>query len=145
MDVSPSCLNSSLPYFMQYITCIFSYEKKSIFSTNFYHNFIYSQAIMVDEKDVWDPDTEVVSAAHKMCIEIVRNLKPKEGKYIQISFAQPHFRTKYLMGVHAAKREHSYYEPMVGHSDVYGWELGFHKIITNKNGFDNFLYVATMR
>ena len=100
---------------------------------------------MVDEKDVWDPDTEVVSAAHKMCIEIVRNLKPKEGQYIQISFAQPHFRTKYLMGVHAAQREHSYYEPMVGHSDVYGWELGFHKIITEKNGFDNFLYVATMR
>ncbi|CAN0060786.1 unnamed protein product [Discosporangium mesarthrocarpum] len=58
-------------------------------------------ALMVDEGDVWDPDPTVVEQADRMCREISRVLDVG-GVYLQISFAQPHFRRNYLSGHHAA-------------------------------------------
>ena len=54
-------------------------------------------AIMVDEGDVWNPDDNVIDLVDKMCSGIDRVLHPFHGVHLQISFAQPHFRTKYLM------------------------------------------------
>eukprot|EP00600_Ochromonadales_sp_CCMP1393_P015303 CAMPEP_0175033074 /NCGR_PEP_ID=MMETSP0005-20121125/21786_1 /TAXON_ID=420556 /ORGANISM="Ochromonas sp., Strain CCMP1393" /LENGTH=207 /DNA_ID=CAMNT_0016293629 /DNA_START=13 /DNA_END=635 /DNA_ORIENTATION=- len=80
-------------------------------------------ALMVTEGDVWNPDEEVISASHKMCCEVRRVLKTEGGKFIQISFAQPHFRTKYLMGYRAKSISVSPFESHQGHSDVYQWDL----------------------
>ncbi len=48
-------------------------------------------ALMCDEGDVWDPHEAVVSAAKRMCRGVTRVLRPA-GLFLQISFAQPHFR-----------------------------------------------------
>ena len=54
-------------------------------------------ALMVDEGDVWYPNSECKIQAHRLCREVHRVLKD-EGLFLQISFAQPHFRSKYLSG-----------------------------------------------
>lgn len=53
-------------------------------------------ALMTDEGDVWDPNPEVLEAADRMCGHMSRVLKP-HGVFLQISFAQPHFRRRYLL------------------------------------------------
>lgn len=52
-------------------------------------------AFMAKEGDVWNPDQEVLVDVGKALKEIRKLLKP-EGLYIQISFQQPHFRSRYL-------------------------------------------------
>lgn len=54
-------------------------------------------ALMVDEGDVWDPNRDCKVQAHRLCREVQRVLKDN-GLFLQISFAQPHFRSKYLSG-----------------------------------------------
>jgi hypothetical protein len=54
-------------------------------------------ALLSQEGDVWNPDPKVVEAAHNMLSHISRVLR-NGGIHIQISFAQPHFRKKYLLG-----------------------------------------------
>lgn len=56
-------------------------------------------AFMTNEGDVWDPDESAISQARSMCQHISRILKPG-GYHLHISFAQPHFRRKYLLGLH---------------------------------------------
>lgn len=99
-------------------------------------------AIMVDEGSVWDPESAVIDMAHKMCCQIGKVLVPT-GIYIQISFSQPHFRTKYLMGNWISGSLENPYEAVVGHSSVYGWTLGFSTITSLNGTFDNFCYVMT--
>ncbi|KAL9658462.1 hypothetical protein ABK040_006004 [Willaertia magna] len=53
-------------------------------------------ALVVDAGDPWDPEIEVRNMVLKMCQEIYRILKIG-GKYLQISFQQPHFRKLYLL------------------------------------------------
>ena len=50
---------------------------------------------MAKEGDVWEPNQSVLTDVGKALKEIRRLLKP-EGIYIQISFQQPHFRSRYL-------------------------------------------------
>lgn len=52
-------------------------------------------ALMVDEGDPWDPDPATRQAAAAMCESVSRVLKPG-GVFLQVSFAQPHFRTRFL-------------------------------------------------
>ena len=54
-----------------------------------------SDALFCNEGDVWYPAQEVIDKVDRMCMEISRVLKPG-GRFLHISFAQPHFRTKYL-------------------------------------------------
>jgi EEF1A lysine methyltransferase 4 len=96
-------------------------------------------AIMVDEGSVWDPDEGVIQMAHKMCQQMHRVLT-HTGTYLQISFAQPHFRTKYLMGLWATDSVVDHYQPAVGLSKVYGWTLSYEAIVSQKGTFDNYLY-----
>jgi hypothetical protein len=97
-------------------------------------------AIMVDEGDVWYPEQTVIDLAHKMCLGITRVLVPK-GLHLQISFAQPHFRTKYLSGVRAKGSVTNHFEVCQGLSLVYDWELTCAVISSNTGGFDNFFYI----
>lgn len=97
-------------------------------------------AIMVDEGSVWDPEQSVIDLAHKMCQEVTRVLK-LGGLHVQISFAQPHFRSKYLMGQRAQDSVTNHYEASQGHAALYGWTLSLASIPSDKGTFDNYLYV----
>jgi EEF1A lysine methyltransferase 4 len=99
-------------------------------------------AIVVEEGDVWDPETEVIETIHKVCSEMARVLKPSK-KAIQISFAQPHFRSKYLMGSHYSKANISPYETHLGHSDVYNWDLTYKIVNKGAGSLDTFFYIMT--
>jgi EEF1A lysine methyltransferase 4 len=57
--------------------------------------------LLTGEGDVWNPNAEVVQKAHTMCRQISRVLKSNGGIFLQISLAQPHFRRKYLLGLHS--------------------------------------------
>jgi len=70
-------------------------------------------ALMVNEGDVWNPDAEVVEKARSMCRGISEVLK-EGGTHLHISFAQPHFRRKYLLGLHGEQKGEN--------GEVIGWE-----------------------
>eukprot|EP00620_Florenciella_sp_RCC1587_P018131 CAMPEP_0182574976 /NCGR_PEP_ID=MMETSP1324-20130603/28178_1 /TAXON_ID=236786 /ORGANISM="Florenciella sp., Strain RCC1587" /LENGTH=181 /DNA_ID=CAMNT_0024790475 /DNA_START=33 /DNA_END=574 /DNA_ORIENTATION=- len=53
-------------------------------------------ALMTDEGSVWDPAQATRDAADAMCRESSRVLVKGGGVFICVSFAQPHFRIKYL-------------------------------------------------
>lgn len=97
-------------------------------------------ALVVDEGDVWDPKNETIVAVDKMCRCVRRILKPTTGKFIQISFSQPHFRTKYLMGERVDGMESSPYSASQGFSQLYQWDLSFSAIGTS-GCLDTFFYV----
>lgn len=97
-------------------------------------------ALMVDEGDVWDPNADVVFQTDSMCNNISRVLT-SSGIFIQISFAQPHFRTKYLMAARIGGDEIHPYESMSGHCSRYGWELTFSTIEVEGGCLSTFLYV----
>ena len=99
-------------------------------------------ALMVDEGDVWYPSTDVIQSVDRMCRGVHDVLKP-DGIFMQISFAQPHFRTKYLMGYHASGATVNPYETHTGHSDVYNWNLTSQSIDIEEGCLNSFFYVAT--
>lgn len=97
-------------------------------------------ALVVDEGDVWNPKDDVIESVDRMCKCATRVLTGS-GKFLQISFAQPHFRTKYLIGYRADREECSAYSSHQGHSKRYGWELSFEEISSEESGCLNlFLY-----
>jgi EEF1A lysine methyltransferase 4 len=52
-------------------------------------------ALLAAKGDTWDPPEDLLDIARTICAQTVRVLRPG-GLYLQISFAQPHFRRKYL-------------------------------------------------
>ena len=52
-------------------------------------------ALQVDSGDPWNPDESVRSMIHQLCTDIIRILVPN-GKLIQMSFQQPHFRRLFV-------------------------------------------------
>jgi len=101
-------------------------------------------ALVVDEGDVWHPNQHVIDVVDKMCREMSRVLR-STCVLIQISFVQPHFRTKYLMGHHISKSTMNYYRSYVGRSVVYDWMLSFETIIKEGGSLDTFLYLMSMK
>lgn len=99
-------------------------------------------AMVVDEGDVWDPEQAVIDSADAMCQSISRVMK-SDSKFLQISFAQPHFRTKYLMGHRADGTQTSPYEASKGHSKRYNWDLDCSTIDSEGGCLNSFLYVMT--
>jgi SAM-dependent methyltransferase len=97
-------------------------------------------ALVVDEGDVWDPIPEVVEVVDSMCNSIQSVLKPY-GIYLQISFAQPHFRSKYLMGYRAEGIATNPYESYRGFSARYEWTLQHEAIDTAAGCLNSFLYI----
>ncbi|KAA0156604.1 hypothetical protein FNF27_01255 [Cafeteria roenbergensis] len=52
-------------------------------------------AMLAGKGDVWDPPTDLLEQAHAVCKGTAEALRPG-GVYLQVSFAQPHFRRPYL-------------------------------------------------
>jgi SAM-dependent methyltransferase len=104
-------------------------------------------ALMVSEGDVWAPNEDTVHATDRMCHGVSRVLKDATGRFVQISFAQPHFRTKYLMATHLLPPDQrqqqvgSVYNPVRGHCDRYRWSLEYEPIVTEAGCLESFLYV----
>uniref|UniRef100_H3GHU4 Methyltransferase domain-containing protein n=1 Tax=Phytophthora ramorum TaxID=164328 RepID=H3GHU4_PHYRM len=84
-------------------------------------------ALMCDEGDVWSPTETVIEQAAAMCSGITSVLVP-QGTFLQISFAQPHFRKRFLLGE----------GEQAPTSTVYGWDYSYHNI---EIGLGYFFYV----
>lgn len=97
-------------------------------------------AVMVDEGDLWHPNEECIQSAHQICLGIAKVLKDT-GIYLQISFAQPHFRTKYLKGDLVQRAHVNPYSSSLGQSDVYPWTVEYDTISVEKGCLDSFLYI----
>jgi hypothetical protein len=125
-------------------------------------------ALVVDEGDVWNPNDTTITSIDAMCLEVSRILKYStqqmivenqftiishdtssglkkssnqfSSKFFQISFSQPHFRSKYLMGYRAEHRVCNEYETYLGYSDRYQWELNYEICTQEAGGLDIFLY-----
>lgn len=96
-------------------------------------------ALLVDEGSVWEPNSAAISSVDQMCREVSRVLSPG-GVFLQISFSQPHFRTKYLMGQHVMKTVANPYSTPQGFSQLYGWTLAVEKINVEAGCLESFLY-----
>ncbi|ETW06627.1 hypothetical protein H310_02822 [Aphanomyces invadans] len=74
-------------------------------------------ALMVEGGDTWSPPSHLLAAGHQMCAG-VQSVLTATGTFIQISFGQPHFRKRYLLGD----------APHGSLSTAYGWNLQHHNI-----------------
>jgi len=52
-------------------------------------------ALLCEKGDVWDPEPELMAEIKKYVDEVYRVLKPN-GKFIYITFGQPHFRKRHF-------------------------------------------------
>jgi hypothetical protein len=95
-------------------------------------------ALMTEEGDVWNPKESLIEKSRSMCRNIARIMKPG-GHHLQISFQQPHFRKKYLLGWHGAPSNFTQKEDA---SDEFGWSFRAESIQSGGGGcFHNFLYI----
>eukprot|EP01041_Mallomonas_annulata_P000997 gene997-1961_t len=99
-------------------------------------------ALMVDEGDVWNPQTNVIESVHVMCAGISQVLVPG-GVFLQISFAQPHFRTKYLMNIWKSDSNINPYDPTIGFCSEYDWMLSYKPIELEKGCLSYFMYIMS--
>ncbi|OQS05843.1 hypothetical protein THRCLA_02069 [Thraustotheca clavata] len=84
-------------------------------------------ALMVEGGDTWSPAEHLLASAHEMCSGIKKVLTPT-GLFLQISFGQPHFRKRFLLGEY----------PQGDESSAYGWTYKYHNI---EIGLGYFFYV----
>lgn len=128
-------------------------------------------ALVVDKGDPWAPAAETTQRSHRMCSEIWRVLAPG-GVFVQLSFEQPHFRKKLLLGEHfaalcgvseseqilaavPAAGENAADENLgscsaggirgTGSGGLYGWDLSVRDIQPEDGCFGQFLYVMRKR
>ena len=104
-------------------------------------------ALMTAEEDVWNPAQSVIDASRRMCHHIARLLTPG-GHHLHISFAQPHFRKKYLLGWHPKTEGEDCVSATGGddsYSDEFGWSYRVETIAGDDNDgcFHHFLYIMT--
>uniref|UniRef100_A0ACB8FBU4 Uncharacterized protein n=1 Tax=Sphaerodactylus townsendi TaxID=933632 RepID=A0ACB8FBU4_9SAUR len=76
-------------------------------------------SMMVEETDPWHVSQEAKTVLERVLTEVSRVLKPR-GRFVSITFAQPHFRTPH------------YAQP------AYGWST---RHVTYGSGFHYFVYV----
>ncbi|ETV65834.1 hypothetical protein H257_17561 [Aphanomyces astaci] len=74
-------------------------------------------ALMVEGGDTWSPADHVLANADAMCSG-VHSILTQSGTFIQISFGQPHFRKRFLLG----------HPPNGPVSTVYHWSCSHHNI-----------------
>ena len=101
--------------------------------------------ILTQEGDVWNPAQRVVDQSRDMCQHISRILK-QGGCYLHISFAQPHFRKKYLLGWHAKEdRDNAITHDDDSYSHKFGWSFRVEAIAGDEHDgcFHHFLYIMT--
>jgi len=106
-------------------------------------------AFMTAEGDVWNPDQKVIDSSRKMCRHISRILKIG-GFHLQISFSQPHFRKKYLLGEHPLGDNMDQVEEkiisqqdLVEYSVEFGWDYTVETLDDNEGEgcFHHFLFI----
>jgi ubiquinone/menaquinone biosynthesis C-methylase UbiE len=99
-------------------------------------------ALVTDEGDVWHPSESAVLSVDKYLKEVSRVLG--DHKYfLQITFSQPHFRTKYLMGLRspaATAVDASPYQSATGYAPSFQWNVEYNTVTIEKGSFDNFIY-----
>lgn len=81
-------------------------------------------ALLVDEGDVWNPRPQCLRDADRALSEFSRVLRPG-GKLVQVTFAQPHFRRKYL------------------DKPTYNWDILQHETVAEGLGY--FFYTCVKR
>ena len=96
-------------------------------------------ALMVAEENVWEPSENCIKQADSFLGETSRILK-KNGYFLSISFAQTHFRTKYLMNS-IEEFQVSPYKSLKGFCEKYSWNLSFKSIGGFEGSLDTFFYV----
>lgn len=96
-------------------------------------------ALMVDEGDVWDPEQSTIDTIDKTCLGIKRVLKPT-GMFIEITFAQTHFRTKYLMAQRKLQFDCSSFQSLQGYCERYNWTLKYQEINPKHGCISYFIY-----
>lgn len=100
-------------------------------------------ALVTDEGDVWHPSESAVLSVDKYLKEVSRVLG--DHKYfLQITFSQPHFRTKYLMGLRspaATAEDASPYQSATGYAPMFQWNVEYNTVTIEKGSFDNFIYI----
>ncbi|KAF0700439.1 Aste57867_9023 [Aphanomyces stellatus] len=74
-------------------------------------------ALMVEGGDTWSPAEHLLASGHEMCAGI-QSILVTTGLFIQISFGQPHFRKRFLLGD----------APDGNVSTQYGWTYKYHNI-----------------
>ncbi|KAJ2498487.1 hypothetical protein GGH96_004271 [Coemansia sp. RSA 1972] len=77
-------------------------------------------ALMCEQGDVWDPSPEMCANVARAVDEVDRVLAPA-GKFIWITFGQPHFRRRHL--------------------ERASWTISVERL--NDGGFDYFVYIMT--
>ena len=96
-------------------------------------------ALMVDEGDVWDPEQATIDVVDSMCSGIKRVLK-SNGVFIQITFCQTHFRTKYLMAQRKLLFDCNPFQSLKGYCERYDWTLTYQEINPKKGCIIYFIY-----
>ena len=96
-------------------------------------------ALMVAEENVWEPSENCIKQADSFLGETSRILK-QNGYFLSISFAQTHFRTKYLMNS-IEEFQVSPYKSLKGFCEKYSWNLSFKSIGGFEGSLDTFFYV----
>ena len=94
-------------------------------------------ALVAPEGDVWNPEKSVIRKARAMCRQISRVLKPG-GYHLQLSFQQPHFRKKYLLGWHEAPDDLISFDDKSGEFE---WSFRFETIGGEGGSFQVFFYI----
>jgi len=99
-------------------------------------------ALMTEEGDVWDPRAEVRDQVDRMCSGISGVLHAEHGLFLQISFAQTHFRSRYLLGA----KHRQLVDPESGltrqFSDSYSWYYSHETFQPEGGCFHKFFYVC---
>lgn len=104
---------------------------------------------------MWNPIDECKIQANQLCAGVSRILN-EDGFFLQISFAQPHFRSKYLMGCYVNETDGisvkqksnegvSVYNSVQGKCDLYKWNLEFRPIEIDSGSLNAFFYVCKKR
>lgn len=95
-------------------------------------------ALLTDEKSVWEPNESTIQDCHRVFTGVSSVLK-NNGYFLQVTFSQPHFHRRYIEGPSED------FEPVLGEvgkvtSDKYEW-TGSVKTLTHEKKFDNFLWI----
>jgi EEF1A lysine methyltransferase 4 len=78
-------------------------------------------ALLTVKHDPWNPHQELLDQIHAYVQQVLLQLK-KGGSFLHITFAQPHFRKRFL--------------------DIPEFEVKVHKLGTGNGGFEYFCYEA---
>ncbi|KAI8905853.1 S-adenosyl-L-methionine-dependent methyltransferase [Gorgonomyces haynaldii] len=81
-------------------------------------------ALLTREHDPWDPEPEILQDIQAYIHQVYKSLKVN-GTFLHITFAQPHFRRRFL--------------------EIDGFQVETHVLKSKDGGFDYFCYLATKK